>query len=159
MLHEVGHLVPGARGALGETYERDVGGQVRRARDVAAELVVGEAVPEARAGLDRTSASRPPRRRDASPRNIRVAAAASPRRVSTEYPRRSRSVAATRLQRVRAAMCTGWLSVDACRMEWPSVPVDARACAWRARARRVRLSGALALLELGLPLLLVKNGE
>ena len=30
-----------------------------------------------------------PRRRDASPRNIRVAAAASTRRVSTDYPRRS----------------------------------------------------------------------
>ena len=39
-----------------------------------------------------------PRRRDSSPRNTRVAAAASPRLVSTEYPRRSRGGAATRLR-------------------------------------------------------------
>ena len=36
-------------------------------------------------------------RRDSSPRNIRVPDAASPRLVSTKYPRRSRGVAATRL--------------------------------------------------------------
>ena len=44
-----------------------------------------------------------PRRRDPSPRNIHVAAAASPRPVSTEYPRRGRGVAATCLRKIRTA--------------------------------------------------------
>ena len=39
--------------------------------------------------------SRPRRRRDPSPRNIHVAAAASPRLVSTDYPRLGRGVAVT----------------------------------------------------------------
>ena len=40
---------------------------------------------------------------DSSPRNIRVAAAPSPRLVAAEYPRRGRGVAATRPRHVRAA--------------------------------------------------------
>ena len=42
------------------------------------------------ARLHGLSASRPRRRRDSSPRSIRVAAAAPPRRVSTDYPRSRR---------------------------------------------------------------------
>ena len=51
-------------------------------------------VPEACAGLDRMSTSQPWRRRDPSPRNVHVAAAASPRLVrgtSTSQPRRRRN--------------------------------------------------------------------
>ena len=44
-----------------------------------------------------------PRRCDSSPRNICVAAAAPPRLVSTECPRRSREAAATRPRNIRAA--------------------------------------------------------
>ena len=40
----------------------------------------------------------PNRRRDSSPRNVHVAAAASPRPVSAEYPRRGRGVAAASLR-------------------------------------------------------------
>ena len=53
--------------------------------------------PEACAGLDRISTSRPRRRRDSSPRNIHVAAAVAPRLVSTECPRCGRGGAAIRL--------------------------------------------------------------
>ena len=49
------------------------------------------------------STTQPRRRRDSSPRNIRLAAAASPRLISTEYPRRSRGGDATRLRKIRAA--------------------------------------------------------
>ena len=49
------------------------------------------------------SASWPRRRRDSCPRNTRVAAAASPRFVSTEYPRRGRGVAATRVHGISAS--------------------------------------------------------
>ena len=46
--------------------------------------------------LDEISTSPQRRRRDSPPRNIHGAAAASPRLVSVEYPRRTRGVAATR---------------------------------------------------------------
>ena len=46
---------------------------------------------------DRLDSAHVSRRRDSFPRNIHVAAAASPQLVSTEYPRRSRGGAATRL--------------------------------------------------------------
>ena len=49
------------------------------------------------------SASRPRPRRDSSPRKIRVAAAAVPRLVSTEDPRRGRGVAAIHRRNIRAA--------------------------------------------------------
>ena len=49
------------------------------------------------------STSRPRRRREPSPRNIHVAAAASPRAAPAEYPRRGRGVAASRLRYIRAA--------------------------------------------------------
>ena len=52
-------------------------------------------VPATHVGLERISASRPRRRRDSSPRSVHVAAAASPRRISAEYPRGSRGVATT----------------------------------------------------------------
>ena len=48
-------------------------------------------------------ASRPRRRRDPSPRTIRVAAAASPRLVPPDYPRRGRGVAAEESPRNRRA--------------------------------------------------------
>ena len=50
------------------------------------------------------STSRPRRRRDSSPRNIHVAAAASPRLFAAEYPRLSRGVAASE----RNSRATGW---------------------------------------------------
>ena len=49
------------------------------------------------------SASQPRRRRDSSPRNCQLAAAASPRCASAEYPRPGRGVAATRLHGLAAA--------------------------------------------------------
>ena len=49
-------------------------------------------------GLHGRSTSRPRRRRDPSSRNAHVAAAASPRSLSTEYPRRGHGVAAIRLR-------------------------------------------------------------
>ena len=55
-------------------------------------------VPEARAGLDRISTSRPRRRRDSSRQNIHVAAAAAPRLVT-----KIRGVAAIHQRKIRAA--------------------------------------------------------
>ena len=59
-------------------------------------LLLGDEVPVVRAGPRATSTS--PRRLSAD-----VVAAASPRLLSTEYPRRSRGVTATRLRSIRAA--------------------------------------------------------
>ena len=62
--------------------------------------VDGGRVPGARDSFDRTSASRPWRRGDPSPRTIHVAAAASTRLVTTEYPR-GESTRPTRCSRAR----------------------------------------------------------
>ena len=118
---------PEARGAGAARARHDPGaeepGGAARARNVAAAdatlfrvaavvagphghrlLFLGERlhVPATRAGLDRTCTLRPRRRRDASPRNVHVAAAASPRLprgLSASQPRRRRG-------NIRA---TGWV--------------------------------------------------
>ena len=62
----------------------------------------GDREPRRRRDSAPTEFPRHGRGRDSSPRNLCVAAAASPRPVSTESPRRSRGVAATRLRRISA---------------------------------------------------------
>ena len=63
----------------------------------------GDREPRRRRDSAPTEFPRHGRGRDSSPRNLRVAAAASPRPVSAESPRRSRGVAATRLHGISAS--------------------------------------------------------
>ena len=89
---------------------RDAAAREQRHREMMHRLAP---VPAARAGPDRTFASRPRRRRDSAPRDIRVASATSPRLGSAEYPRRVRGVAATCLRKIHAAkLHVGLRSVD-----------------------------------------------
>ena len=86
--------------------------------------------------LRETSTWQPRRRRDPSPRNIHVAAAASPRPVSAKHPRGSRGVAATRPS--RAASCVKHSSPNLFTQSGPMVCAAANA----ASGRSVRILGS-----------------